>query len=201
MTTAASRSKQKQARPPSQATTTEAPTTTEPPPETVELSWADNEGWEFTAVASAAEVLPDESPGGCVPTANPGTSNVFVNLKIVNEIDDRPAPYPNLILDDNLNEDATAATPGITNEEAVSSSDRLIEITPNDSNLRCRSARILWGFEIDEEIPAGGSTDFTIVSGPLPTPVAAGTEILVEYYDVNGDEGYWSIPVDDILVG
>ena len=97
-----------------------------------------------------------------------------------------------VIVTTNLNEDATAADPGITSINDGGYSAGHIEVMPN-GQTRC----ILVG-TLDPQgappIPAGGSATFQITVGPLPDPVPQGMALILRFYRGQSTE------TDDLVV-
>lgn len=180
------------------STTTANPTTTTtaPEPEGVVREVTDAEGWSYSLNFVPLDPDPAASLGGCVDGPPPGQTNLRMRLIVENLVDDRDAPWPEIVTALNLTADGTATTAAANVENSDFSS---IEISPYGVGKACILASGITDYQTDPSapalvVPAGGTTEFTIVAGPVSDPPPDGTTLLVRYFRQVGDGLDFEVP-------
>lgn len=171
---------------PSTTTTTVPPTTTTTTdPRVVIQDVKTSSGWHYriTIVPEA----PDPSPTDdrCVRVAPPGQTNLRWDITAENLLTDRPAPWPSIQVETNLNEAGTAihkqATTVMKAIQASQAADefRIVDIAPNETTM-CGLRSMLYGGQRDEHlIPPGGSAEFVATTEAVSDPIPAGAALIV----------------------
>lgn len=177
-----------------------APTTTVPrngPPAGPQLLTT-SDGWKYRITVTFTSAGPSTSPGGCVPTPSPGQTNVRFSVVVENLIGDREAPSPVMQFGANIGANG-GVDRSITNidTEGTNILQLHVETTPNNApvipgNDPCLQAGDL--FTNSATIPAGGSSQFTVVIGPVPDPLPSGLGLLVRGSRSMVDNLDWTVP-------
>lgn len=147
-------------------------------------------GWRYRIAVAAPVADPSSSYGGCVKVAQPGKTNLHYAVAIENLQADRPAPWPYLRAQLNLNESGTAS---VRPDRYGMFPFRGVTIAPNASDSPC-----FLNFSLStsrfrpETIPAGSTSTFVITAGPVAGSLPPGTILTVT---LPGDSTF-SIPTD-----
>jgi hypothetical protein len=179
----------------------EVATTTEPLDETgVEKELTSSDGWKYrVTIYPAGSASPDPSPGECIQTAPPGSTNLTVRMEITNLLQDRAAPWPELGTALNLDATGSAVVPGADTIEKAPFSN--LEIFPTGPDARCLlAAGMSPGIGVDpQEIGAGETKNFTITAGPLSSPEPDGISLVLRAFGQAGGDSMgrvdWAVPL------
>lgn len=138
------------------------------------------EGWSYLIQISPDPLNPASSPGGCIDTAPPGRTNVRFTMSVTNELDDRPAPWPNMAFTANLVDAGDAVDEAAVDFE--SSSYRNIEVYPQAGPTPCFLGSTIGPRQDNPiEIEPGRDTRFTITIGQVTDPPPPGLELHVRF--------------------
>jgi len=165
---------------PTSITTLPATTTTSQPATTTEvvdvadlapvglLPFTTTEGWEYVLAFGEPTPTTSQSPGGCVDVPAPGLANVMFTVGVINVLDDRAAPTPELAFAANLANGGGFMSGDDPFDESMTTERLLrgVEVWPNAPDQPCFLAANLYEDLLD--LPAAGSDVVLVVVGPVP---------------------------------
>jgi hypothetical protein len=145
-----------------------------------------DEGWRYGIEVVYRLPSIDGSPGGCIPTAPPGSLNGAFVVTVTNLIGDRPSPYPPTLFSSNVTKDGTTVQDGGLFGNPTGGLDT-VEVFPNEP------ARLaLCGLDASVvaaglgEIEPEGFVEFNVTVGPVEQEEVESLELGLRFFGVDG---------------